>query len=98
MESFYVLISPDFVNSMKEFVTHNVLSDDDTKSNRSIQSSSVSNALQSNIPSPAKSISKYRPLKREKSSSKTITNDQRISFRPFLSHRINKILFFFSST
>jgi hypothetical protein len=89
MESFYVLISPDFVNSMKEFVTYNVSSDEETKSNRSIRSSSKSNALPSNAPSPAKLISQYRPLKREKSSSKSITNNQRISFLPFFPHRIN---------
>jgi hypothetical protein len=89
MESFYVLISPDFVNSMKEFVTFNVSSDEETKSNRPIRSSS-----QSNAPSPAKSISQYRPLKREKSSSNSITNDQRISFLPFF-FSLNKLNPFF---
>ena len=51
MESFYLLINPDFVNSMKEFVTHNVLSDEETKSNRAIQSSSVSTRRLSKITS-----------------------------------------------
>lgn len=81
MESFYVLITTDMINSMKEFVNYNIPLDDQTKFNQNIQNSSISNDLELNIPPPSKSISQYKQLQNRKSSFKeTTTNDQRISF------------------
>ncbi|CAF4332749.1 unnamed protein product, partial [Rotaria sordida] len=77
MESFYILISADMIISMKEFFTYVIPSDDDdeTKSNILMKS----NDLQLNLPSPAKSISKYKSLDHQNSSSLTTSeDDQRI--------------------
>jgi hypothetical protein len=74
MEGFCVLISPDVINSMKEFFTYEI-SFNEKKSNQV----PPSNDIQLDVPSPAKSISQYIELDRKKSSS-TIpsTDDQRI--------------------
>jgi hypothetical protein len=74
MEGFCVLISPDVINSMKEFFTYEI-SFNEKKSNQV----PPSNDIQLDVPSPAKSISQYIELDRKKSSA-TIpsTDDQRI--------------------
>jgi len=71
MESFQVLINPDIINSINEFLNYEIPSTEERKS-------VSSNNIQLNIPSPSKSISQYKQLENEKSSSKSITNQQRI--------------------
>jgi hypothetical protein len=74
MESFCVLISPDFVNSIKQFFTYEILFDE-KKSNQL----PPSNNLELNVPPPAKSITQYLDLDRKKSSTTVISiDDQRI--------------------
>jgi hypothetical protein len=72
MESLNVLISTNMINSMVEFFTYEISSKEERKFFQT-------NNIELNIPSPAKSISQYKPLLHRKSSSKSITDDQSIS-------------------
>jgi len=76
MESLNVLINADIINSMIDFFTYEIPSFEERKAIES-------NNVQLNVPSPAKSISQYKQLVDRKSSSKSITNDQRISSSKF---------------
>ncbi|CAF4183338.1 unnamed protein product, partial [Rotaria sordida] len=71
MESFHILISTDMILYMKEFFTYVIPSDDETMSNKLIGS----NDVQLNLPSPAKSISQYKSLDHQRSSSLTTSED-----------------------
>jgi len=76
MESFQVLITPDVIKSMNEFLKYEIPSteEEEDEERKSVSSTNI----QLNIPSPAKSISQYKQLEHQKSSSKSITNQQRI--------------------
>jgi hypothetical protein len=71
MESFQVLINPDIINSINEFLNYEISLKEERKS-------ISSNNIQLNIPSPSKSISQYKQSEHQTSSSKSITNEQRI--------------------
>ncbi|CAF1065734.1 unnamed protein product [Adineta steineri] len=81
MESFYVCISPDLLNSTMDFMNYNISPPEQTG-----YRPSVSNDLQLNIPFPAKSISKYcQSNQHDKPSTPTI-NYQRSSAHSILSN------------
>jgi hypothetical protein len=74
MESFYVLISPDLISSMKELFTYEI-----SLNEKNYDHSPPSNDIELDVPSPAKSISQYIELDRKKSSVRIIsTVDQRM--------------------
>jgi hypothetical protein len=74
MESFYVLISPDLISSMKELFTYEI-----SLNEKNCNDSPPSNDIELDVPSPAKSISQYIELDRKKSSVRIIsTVDQRM--------------------
>jgi hypothetical protein len=76
MEGFYVLITPDLINSMKDFFAYQILFDE-----KKCYQLAQSNDIQLDVPSPAKSISQYIDLNRKKSSAtETPTDDQRILY------------------
>ena len=82
MEGFYVLISPDLLNSIEEFLNYKMLIDK-MKSNEIIRL----NHIELNVPSPAKSTSQYLDLNRKKSTRTDISTDEpRINYIYFISH------------
>ncbi len=69
MESLIVLISSSIINSMKEFFNYEIPPKEEIKSVKL-------NNVELDIPSPSKSISQYKQLEHQKSSSKSLTNEQ----------------------